>query len=97
MKKGYWITMFTKINDPAKLEAYRNIAGPVITGAGGKFLARGLPVKAYEHGQIERAVLVEFDSVEKAIQAYESAEYQEALRALGDGAERDLRIVEGAG
>ena len=95
MAKGYWITMFTRIKDPAKVEAYRNLAGPVLLAAGGKFLARGLPAKAYENGQIERTVIVEFDSVEKAIQTYESPAYQNALNALGDGAERDLRIVEG--
>jgi uncharacterized protein (DUF1330 family) len=37
----------------------------------------------------------EFPSVEKAIAAYESPAYQEALDALGDGAVRDIRIVEG--
>lgn len=29
--------------------------------------------------------------------AYESPGYQEALRVLGDGAERDLRIIEAVG
>jgi uncharacterized protein (DUF1330 family) len=43
---------------------------------------------------MERTVVIEFDSVEQAVAAYESASYQEALRALGDGAERDLRIIE---
>lgn len=94
MKKGYWITLFTKINDPARVEAYRNLAGPVLLAAGGKFLVRGLPEKTYENGLLERTVIIEFESVAKAIQTYESAEYQAALNALGDGAERDLRIVE---
>ena len=43
----------------------------------------------------ERVVIVEFDNVHKAITAHASPGYQEALRALGDGAERDFRIVEG--
>ena len=42
----------------------------------------------------ERTVIIEFDSVEAAAAAYDSPAYQEALQALGDGAERDLRIVE---
>ena len=37
----------------------------------------------------------EFPSVEKAIAAYQSPAYQNALKALGDGAVRDIRIVEG--
>jgi uncharacterized protein (DUF1330 family) len=39
-------------------------------------------------------VVTEFPSVEQAVAAYESPAYQEALRALGDGAVRDVRIVE---
>ena len=37
----------------------------------------------------------EFESMEKAIAAHDSPAYQEALRVLGDGVERDLRLVEG--
>ena len=63
--------------------------------AGGRFLARGLPEQVYEAGLQERVVVIEFDSVEAAVAAHDTPAYQEALAALGDGAERDLRIVEG--
>ena len=43
----------------------------------------------------QRTVVVEFLSHEAALNAYESEDYQRALAALGDGAERDVRIVEG--
>jgi uncharacterized protein (DUF1330 family) len=43
-----------------------------------------------------RTTLIEFDSVADAVAAYKSPAYQEALTALGDGAERDIRIVPGA-
>lgn len=95
MAKGYWINFFRKVNDPAKVEAYRELAGPSILAAGGRFVARGMPAKAYEAAVMERAVVIEFDSVEAAIAAHDSPAYQKALEALGDGAERDLRIVEG--
>jgi len=36
-----------------------------------------------------------FAALEKAIAAYHSAAYKEALKAFGDGAARDVRIVEG--
>ena len=62
---------------------------------GGRYLARATATAAYEAGQKERIVMSEFPSVEKAIAAYESPAYQEALKALGDGAVRDIRIVEG--
>jgi uncharacterized protein (DUF1330 family) len=95
MAKGYWINVFRKINDPKKVEAYRNLAGPVMQASGGKFLVRGDPAKVYEKGQMERVVVIEFESVAKAIETHDSPGYQAALKALGDGADRDLRIVEG--
>jgi uncharacterized protein (DUF1330 family) len=62
---------------------------------GCKYIARGTAANAYEAGLKDRIVISEFPSVEKANAAYNSPGYQEALRALGDGAERDLRIVAG--
>jgi len=95
MAKAYWINVFRKINDQAKVDAYRKLAGPVMEAAGAKFLVRGDPAKVYEAGLMQRTVVIEFPSVEAAIAAHDSPGYQAALKALGDGAERDLRIVEG--
>jgi len=95
MPKGYWINSFRKVNDPAKVDAYRKLAGPVMEASGAKFLVRGDPVKVYEAGVMMRTVVIEFPSIEAAIAAHDSPGYQAALKALGDGAERDLRIVEG--
>ena len=95
MAKGYWINMFRSIKDPEKVEAYSELAGPVMQAAGAKFLVRGDPTKVYEAGIMQRVVVIEFDSVEKAIAAHDSPGYQAALKALGTGAKRDLRIVEG--
>ncbi len=50
---------------------------------------------AYEAGLKERAVVIEYDSLATAQAAHDSPAYQEALKALGDGAVRDLRLVEG--
>jgi uncharacterized protein (DUF1330 family) len=63
-------------------------------GSGGRFLARGTPARVFESGVLERTIVIEFDSVETAVATYESPAYQEALRVLGDGAERDIRIIE---
>lgn len=96
MAKAYWITAYRRISDPEKVAAYAKLAGPAISAAGGRFLARGGVAKVYEAGVSERTVLIEFDSVAKAIAAYESEAYRKALAALGNGAERDIRIVESA-
>jgi len=93
---AYWVSSYLEIKDEAKLRAYAELAGPAIIGAGGRFLARGLPAATYEAGREERCVIIEFDSVEDAVACHDSTAYQEALTALGDGAVRDLRIVPGA-
>jgi len=96
MAKAYWVSVYRAIKDADKLAAYAKLAGPAIAAGGGRFLARGMPAQVYEHGLAQRVVLIEFDSVEQAKATHDSPDYQAALAALGDGVERDLRIVEGA-
>jgi uncharacterized protein (DUF1330 family) len=95
MPKGYWITSYRSISDPQKLAAYAKLAPTATAPFGGRYLVRGNPATIFESGLKERIVISEFPSVEKAIAAYQSPGYQEALKALGDGAVRDIRIVEG--
>ena len=97
MAKAYWITVYRSVRDPQALAGYAKLALPALTAAGGRFLVRGLPAKVYEGGLNERTVIIEFESVAQAVAAHETPAYQEALRVLGNGAERDMRIVEGAG
>jgi uncharacterized protein (DUF1330 family) len=95
MAKAYWIALYRSIRDPQALAAYAKLAAPALQAGGGRFLARGLPARVYEAGLEQRSVLIEFSSVAQALAAHDSPAYQEALRALGNGAERDMRIVEG--
>jgi len=43
----------------------------------------------------QSTVLIEFNTYDEAINAYHSVDYQEALLALDNGADRDIRIFEG--
>ncbi|MGA8615724.1 MAG: DUF1330 domain-containing protein [Xanthobacteraceae bacterium] len=95
MPKGYWVTCYRSISDPQKLAAYAKLAPVAIAPFGGRYLVRGTAAAAFEAGQKERIVISEFPSVEKAIAAYKCPAYGEALKALGDGAVRDIRICEG--
>ena len=95
MAKGYLVVTYRAINDHDKWSAYAKLAGPAIQKAGGRFIVRGMPSKTYEKGMNQRVVIVEFDSVQKAAEAHDSPDCQVALRALADGAERDMRLVEG--
>jgi uncharacterized protein (DUF1330 family) len=96
MAKAYWIAFYNEIIDPGKLAEYAKLAGPAIEAGGGRFLARGMPAQVYDEGKKQRTVLIEFDSVDKAVAVHASPAYQAALKALGDGVIRDLRIVPGA-
>jgi len=95
MAKGYWVSVYQSIPKPDALAAYAKLAAPAILAAGGKFVVRGTAKKTYEAGKLERTVVVEFESVARAIEVHDGPAYQEALRALGDGAVRDFRIAEG--
>ena len=95
MAKAYWICFYRSISNPDALAAYAKLAGPAIQAGGGRFLARGGVAKTYEAGLNQRTVVIEFPSVDAALKAHDSPGYQEALKALAGGAERDMRIVEG--
>jgi len=96
MAKAYWIATYRSIKNTDALAAYAKFAGPAIQSHGGRFLVRGMPAKTYELGVNQRVVVIEFDSVDRAVAAHDSSAYQAALKVLGDAAERDIRIVDGA-
>lgn len=95
MKKGYWVVAYRAVLDESALKEYGKLAVPAIETGGGRFLIRATQVQAHEAAVNQRLVVTEFDSLEKAVATYNSDAYQAALRALGAGAERDFRIVEG--
>ena len=95
MRKGYWITFYRSISNPEALAAYGKLAGPAIVAGGGRILVRGTPTKTYEAGLNQRTVMIEFESVEKAIATFEGAEYQAAKKLLEGAVERDIRMCEG--
>jgi uncharacterized protein (DUF1330 family) len=96
MKKGYWVVAYRSISNESAVKAYGELAVPAIQSFGGRFLTRSTSqVQAHGAGLQQRTVIVEFDSYEIALTAHESESYQKALHALGSGAERDYRIVEG--
>src|SRR5271170_3432541 len=94
-KKGYWIVLHVSAADGAVMAEYAKLARPSIDAAGGRLIIRGNPAKTHEAGVNDTAVVVEFESVEKAIAVYESAAYQAALKVLDGKVKRDFRIVEG--
>ena len=94
MPKAYWVVCYRSISDPQKVAAYAKLAPAATTPFGSRYLARGTAAASFEDGVAQRVVVTEFPSLKQAIAAYESPAYRAALKALGDGAVRDVRIIE---
>ncbi|QJQ95190.1 MULTISPECIES: DUF1330 domain-containing protein [Halomonadaceae] len=95
MKKAYWISCYREITNAEQYASYIRLAVPAITAGGGTFLARGVAAFAYENGRRERTIVIEFPDLDSARATHDGEAYAAALTALGNGAVRDMRIVEG--
>jgi uncharacterized protein (DUF1330 family) len=95
MPKAYFVACYREISDPEALAAYAKLGGPAVMASGGRVLARGGRVQSLEGGIGLRTVVIEFDSFDAAVAFYHSDAYLQARTALGDGAIRDIRVVEG--
>jgi uncharacterized protein (DUF1330 family) len=95
MNKGYWITIYRSVSDPARFSQYASLARPAIEAGGGRILARNVAASTFEGGQNQRTVVIEFDSVQQATATYNGPAYQAAFAILNGAADREVRIVEG--
>jgi uncharacterized protein (DUF1330 family) len=93
-KKAYWVSAYRSIKNPDAVAAYAKMAGPALKARGAKYLAVGVANEAYEAGLKQRMVIIEWPSLQAAIDAHDSAEYQAALKVFNNAAERDFRILE---
>jgi uncharacterized protein (DUF1330 family) len=62
--------------------------------AGAKFIARGVPFAVKEDGEAVRTMVIEWESMEAAENVYNSPDYQNALKALDNGAQRAFMYLE---
>jgi len=94
-KNGYWVVSYKSVSNPAAISEYAKLAAKAVETLGGRVVVAGKPAKTHEAGVNELVVVVEFDTLQKAIAAYESELYRPALNAFDNAAQRDFRIVEG--
>ena len=94
MSKIIQVVTYKSVLDEEKLTKYAALAGPAMIAAGGRILARGMPVAVKEAGKATRTVVIEWDSLEAAEKGYASDGYQAALTALDGGAIREFRYIE---
>jgi uncharacterized protein (DUF1330 family) len=93
--KGY-VIVTEAIHDPAGMEAYGKLSGASVVEYGATVLVVDDNVEVVEgewHGS--RTIVLEYDSVEKARQWYESASYQAAAPLRQAAAECNVVILSG--
>ena len=94
-KKGYWVAI-VNVKDKDEYKKYADLAGPAINLHGGEFIVRGGESKNIEGKVFTRIVISVFESSSKAIECYNSEEYQKAKSYLNDNnSERIIHIVDG--
>ncbi len=94
MAKGYWIAR-VDVRDSERYKDYVSTAKPAFEHFGANFLARGGAVTELEGKARARNVIIEFPSVQHAIDCYNSPEYQAAAKIRQEVADAEMMIVEG--
>ncbi|MCF3640795.1 DUF1330 domain-containing protein [Rhizobium sp. TRM95111] len=94
MPKGYWIAR-VDIRDPERYKDYVAAAKPAFERYGATFLARGGPFQRLEGEVRARNVVIEFPSLQAAVDCYHSPEYQRAAAIRQEAADAEMVVVEG--
>ena len=95
MKKGYWISLYFKVDDQQNLKDYAETVTPIIKSYGGVPLVRGGKYETFSGDNFIRTVIWEFPSYEAAKNCYNSSDYQTAWSLAKQTTERNLQVVEG--
>jgi uncharacterized protein (DUF1330 family) len=93
--KGYWIAR-VDVRDAERYKDYVATAKPAFERYGANFLARGGAVTQLEGTARARNVVIEFPSVQHALDCYNSPEYQAAAKIRQEVADAEMIVVEGA-
>ena len=95
MNKGYWISLYLKVENKENLKKYAETVTPIIKSYGGVALVRGGKYQTYDGDNFIRTVVWEFPNYQKAIECHDSKEYQDGWLIAKDTSERHMQIVEG--
>lgn len=94
MPKAYWIAR-VDVRDAERYKDYVATAKPAFERYGAKFIARGGKSQAVEGQGRARNVIIEFASMQDALDCYNSPEYQAAKAIRQTVADGEIVIVEG--
>ena len=93
--KGYWVSLYTKVENQENLKKYSEVATPIIKSCGGIPLVRGGKHETFEGDDFSRTVVWEFPSYEKAIECHNSKEYLAGWDLAKNTTVRHMQVVEG--
>jgi uncharacterized protein (DUF1330 family) len=94
MPKGYWIAR-VDVRDTERYKDYVATAKPAFERYGANFLARGGAHVELEGKARSRNVVIEFPSLQHAVDCYNSPEYQAAAKIRQEIADAEMVVVEG--
>lgn len=92
---AYFIVYMDGLDDPARLDEYRKIAGPTLKTSKGKILIRNGKFEALEGPSPKQVIMMEFPTMDDAKAWYHSPAYQEALKIRLECAQCRVMLVEG--
>ena len=95
MKKGYWISLYSKVENQENLKKYSEAVIPIIKSFGGVPLIRGGEHQTYNGEDFIKTVVWEFPSYEKAIECHDSKDYQAGWGLAKDTTVRHMQVIEG--
>ncbi len=95
MKKGYWISLYLKVDNQNNLKKYAETVTPIIKNYGGVPLVRGGKYQKFDGDEFTRTVIWEFPNYEKALNCHNSKEYQAGWAIAKDTTIRHMQVVEG--
>ena len=95
MKKGYWISLYSKVENQENLKKYSDAVIPIIKSFGGVPLIRGGEHQTYNGEDFIKTVVWEFQSYEKAIECHDSKDYQAGWSLAKDTTVRHMQVIEG--
>ena len=95
MKKGYWVSLYLKVDNQENLNNYAKVVTPIIQSFGGVPLVRGGDHKTFEGDDFVRTVIWEFPSYEQALKCHNSKEYQAGWDLAKDTTTRHMQVIEG--
>ena len=94
MPKGYWIAR-VDVRDTERYKDYVAAGKPAFEKYGANFLARGGAYVQLEGTARARNVVIEFPSLQHAVDCYNSPEYQIAAKIRHEIADSEMVVVEG--